>query len=88
MRVGKTIHIVGGLACILVLPQSISLTTKKHSAWGMVPPHCGKNCRKWAFGPPSSVLQAVLVKIVTEIEEKKCCLLESKWKIKYDLLRN
>jgi len=21
-------------------------------------------------------------------EEKKCCLLESKWKIKYDLLRN
>ena len=22
------------------------------------------------------------------VDEKKCCLLESKWKIKYDLLRN
>jgi len=43
-------------------PLSVSLTTKKRSAQGMVPPH-------WGGKAPSkaSVLQAVLVKIVTEI---------------------
>jgi len=34
------------------------------------------------------LIQCVLDSMEVEITEKKCCLLESKWKIKYDLLRN
>ena len=46
----------------------------------------------WNLGPPhlSTALLyiAQTMQKAASVEEKKCCLLESKWKIKYDLLRN
>ena len=53
----KTFHNVCGLACILGLTSphnQVSLTTKEHSAQGMVPPQSGRKGTKSPQCPPSS----------------------------------